>query len=94
MNTETIKACPKKECKFFGIRLWSHKFCSQCGTELREVVMCCNEENITDGKFCSRCGTEKELEFLPELGNGGEELQNINPEQDDFPERKCRHDLS
>lgn len=87
-----MKACKNKECIQYGKRWYTYEYCISCGEKLGEVLPCCDKEEMNDKGFCAFCGEKKELEFAPELGNGGEEIPNVNPEQDDFAERKCSHD--
>ena len=78
-----MKACENKECVNYGKRWSGYNFCKLCGLELREVLPGGDKEDTSDAGFCSYCGTKKDLEFAPKLGNGGEEIENVNPEQEE-----------
>ena len=78
-----MKACENKDCVHYGKRWHTHEFCQVCGEALGEVIPCCDKEEMGDTGFCAFCGTKKDIEFAPKLGNGGEEIENVNPEQDE-----------
>ena len=64
MKTDwNIIACPNKDCNRYQARMYSGKYCAFCSATMREVVRCCDQEELHDKGFCRFCGRKKELMF-------------------------------
>ena len=64
MGTIFLKACPNESCPRYGKRFTAFRLCVECGSTLKPVAQCCEQEAIDDTGFCGACGTAKRLRFL------------------------------
>ena len=65
-----IKACPKESCWNYGKRYETYRHCPDCGTLMKPVEQCCEQESlgVVNSAYCSGCGKPKVLRFRQVIG--------------------------
>ena len=66
-----LKAGPAERCVLYGHRFETYRYCQACGTVLKPIERCCEQENsYRDTGCCGSCGKPKHLRFMTTQPSG------------------------